>query len=38
MTLTLIGVACGAALVVALIAWASEGKPLSEAVHHEEMH
>jgi hypothetical protein len=36
MTATLIGVACFAGLMVGLIAWASQGKPLSEAPHHEE--
>ncbi len=37
MTVTLIGVACGAALFIALIVWASEGKPMSEAPHQDEM-
>lgn len=37
MTITLIEVACGAALMIGLIIWASEGKPMSEAPHHDEM-
>ena len=36
MTGTLIGVACGAGLMIALIAWASQFKPLSEAPHSDE--
>jgi hypothetical protein len=37
MTPTLIGVACGLALFIGLIVWAFEGKPMSEASHHDEM-
>jgi ABC-type lipoprotein release transport system permease subunit len=36
MTWTLLGVAAGVLLGVICIIWASQGKPMSEAPHHDE--